>query len=76
MLLTDRGCLRGHPRRLDDSAATRCHFGQPKIQNLGVTALSDEDIGRLYVTVDNSPRMGCIESISDLDGQRQQRLCL
>ena len=74
MLLADRGCLRRHPRRLDDSAG--CHFGQPKIQNLGVTALSDEDIRWFYVTVDDSPRMRCIESISDLDGQRQQRLCL
>ena len=47
------------------------HLGQPEIQNLGVSALGDEDVSRLYVAVDNTLGMGCLERIRNVDAERQ-----
>ena len=49
-------------------------FRQPEVQNLGVSALGDKDVGGLDVAVDDAFGMGCIQCVGDLDGQRQNQL--
>src|SRR5579862_2198160 len=45
-----------------------------EIQNLGVAALGDKDVGRLDVAVDDSFGMSRIKCIGNLDSQRQHQL--
>ena len=45
------------------------HFCQPKVQNLRLTSVRDEDVRWFDVPVDDSFRMCGIESIGDLDAQ-------
>jgi hypothetical protein len=59
-----RGC-----RYLAGRTASGCDFRQSEIENLGVSALGDEDIGRLDVAVDDSFGMGGIEGVGDFDGE-------
>ena len=47
------------------------HLGQSEIQNLGVSALGDEDVSGLDVAVDNAFGMGCVERIRNVDAERQ-----
>ena len=49
-----------------------CHLGQTKIQNLGVSTFRHKDISRLDVPMDNTLRMGDVQGVGNLDGQRQQ----
>ena len=68
MLCTDPGCWLGHDSGcLRYPAAHLRHLRQSKIQNLGVSAFRDEDIGGLDVTVDDAFGVGGIESIGDLN---------
>ena len=77
MLRADSGCgFERHASRFHHSAAHRRNFRQPKVQNLGVAALSNENVGRLDVPVDDTFSVSCIEGIGNLDGQCQQRLGL
>ena len=46
--------LNSHACRFDDPARHRQHFRQSEIQDLGVPALRDEDIGGLDVAVDDA----------------------
>jgi hypothetical protein len=62
------------PRRSIRRASHRNNFRQPKVQNLGVSALSDKDIGRLDVPVDDAFCVGCVERVRNLDSQRQDQL--
>src|SRR6202162_4031069 len=50
------------------------NFRQSKIENLGVSALGDEDVGGLDVAVNNSLGMRGIEGIGNLDGERENQL--
>jgi hypothetical protein len=45
-------------------------FREPKVENLGVSAFGDEDVRRLYVTMDDALGMCRVECIGDLDGER------
>src|SRR5271168_5091274 len=54
----------------------RRQLGQAEIENLGLSALRDEDIRRLDVTVHDSTRMGGIERVRDLDGDIEQLVSL
>src|ERR1700683_5769156 len=47
------------------------HLRQAEVENLCVSALGDEYIGRLDIAVDNPSAMGRIQGVSDLDGQRE-----
>jgi len=49
-------------------AYTRSRWiGEPEIQNLGVAAPGDENVGRLDVTVDDAFCVGGVESVGDLN---------
>ena len=50
------------------------HLGQSKIEDLGVAALGDEDVGGLDVTVDDALAMRRVQRIGDLDGNGQQEV--
>jgi hypothetical protein len=41
-------------------------FATPEIEDLGVTALGDEDVGGFYITVNDVLDVGRIERIGDL----------
>ncbi len=43
-------------------------FRQAKVEDLGLAAFRDEDIGWLQVPVDNACRVRCVECVRDLDG--------
>ena len=62
-----------HRRRLGccfcPSAASRHHFCQSEVENLGVAALSDENVGWLDVAVDDAFGVSGVERVGDLDGQ-------
>ena len=47
---------------------------QPEVQNLRVPAIGHEKIRRLDVAMDNALGVRCVQSIGDLDGQREQRV--
>ena len=72
VLLAHRRLLGRCSRRFHHSAANWRHFRQPKIQNLGVSALGDEDVGRLDVAVDDAFGVGGVERVGNLDGQSEQ----
>ena len=50
-------------------------LGQAEVENLGVSALGHENVCGLDVAVDDSFRVGCIERIGNLDGEREDQLC-
>ncbi len=50
------------------------YLGQPKVQNLGVSPLGDEDIPRLDVAMNNAFAVGSIQPVGNLNRQTQQRV--
>jgi hypothetical protein len=55
----------------------RCRdLRQPKVKDLSMATLGYEDVGGLNVSVHNALGVGRVESIGNLDGQRQQRFQL
>ena len=56
--------------------ASRNHFRQTKIENLGVPSVSHEYVGGLDVSVDDSFGVSGVERISDFDAEIQQCLHL
>ena len=50
------------------------HLRQAEVENLCVSALGDENIGRLDIAVDDPFAMGRIQGVSDLDGQRENHV--
>ncbi len=49
-------------------------FGQAEIEQLGVAARGDEDVGRLDVAVDDPFRVGSVEGVGDLDGGVEKQI--
>ncbi len=52
----------------------RGHFRQAEIENLGVAALGDENVGGLDVAMDDVFAVRGIERIGDFDGQAEQHV--
>jgi hypothetical protein len=48
------------------------HFRHSEIENLGVAALGDEDVGGLYIAMDDVLGVGCVERIGDFNAERKQ----
>ena len=61
--------LRGHgfDRGSGFHAGNGAHFGETEIENFGVAALGDEDVGGLDVAVDDALRVGCVERVGDFN---------
>ena len=45
---------------------------QAEIEDLGMSAFRDEDVGRLDIAMDDSLGVRCFKSIGDFNGERQQ----
>ncbi len=53
----------------------RCHLGQAEVENLGVAAPGYEDVCGFNVAMNHAGRMGCIESIGNVDGDGEKNFC-
>ena len=74
MFGVDTLCRHGLDGRGGFRAGNGAHLGQAKIQNFGVSALGDEDVGGLDVAMDNSLGVGGVESVGDFDADVQENL--
>ena len=63
----------GGSSTVGDPSAGSDHFGQSKIQNLGVTALGDEEIRRLDVAMNDAVGVRGIEGVGDFDGREPEQ---
>ena len=50
------------------------HLGQAEVQNLGVAARGDKDVGRLDIAMDDPGGVRGVQGVSNLHADRQQRL--
>jgi hypothetical protein len=73
-----RGYFCRHRGAFRDSLApaSASLLGKPKIQDLGVAARRDEDVGGLQVTVNDSLGVSRVEGVGNLDGEFQQQFQL
>ena len=64
-------CCRCHAR---DTVGEIANFCQAKIENLGVTAFADKNVGWLDVAMNDAFRVSGVESVSNFDSEREQSL--
>ena len=50
------------------------HLGQPKVEDLGVTALRHQNVGWFNVTMNDPFTMRCIQRVGNLNPKRQDVL--
>src|SRR5580704_15162036 len=48
-------------------------FGKPEVENFGVAALGDKNVGRFNVAVDDSFAVGRVERVGDVNAQVQKQ---
>ena len=65
---------RGARRIVAGVRADEGYFGQPEIQNLGVAACGDENVGRLNVAMNDTFAMRRLQPIRNFDGDIQKAL--
>jgi hypothetical protein len=58
--------------RAGDGRAVFQQLGETEVEDLGVAARGDEDVGRLDVAVDDTAGVRGVQRIGDLDGQVDQ----
>ena len=56
-----------------DEAGFGFHLRQTEVENFGVSALGDENVGRLDVAMNNALGVGGVERIGDFDAQGENR---
>jgi hypothetical protein len=66
---------RGGRFRSRDSSGRK--LGQAEIEDFGVAAISDKNVGGLYVAMNDSFGMRSIQRVRDVDtGRKQSAICL
>src|SRR5262249_30349912 len=53
-----------------------CYFGEAEVEDFGVAATGNEDVGGLDVAVNDALGMSCVEGIGHFDGDIQQTVQL
>ncbi len=71
VLLVHHARLRVGRSDLARRAGSGGYLRQTEIQNLGVTALGDENVRGLDVAMDYALAVRCIQCVGDLDGQTE-----
>ena len=55
-------------------AIAASHLGQSEVQDLGVAAWADEDVGGLDIAVNDACAVRRIQRVGDFDAERQHRV--
>ena len=71
MLFVDRARHRARRCNLAGRTARGCDLRQPEIQNLGVAALGDKNIGGFDVAVDDAFGVRGVECVGNLNRQTE-----
>src|ERR1022692_1356212 len=66
--------LRVQRRNVPRRTARKTDLRQPKVQNFGVSALRNKNVGRLDVAMNDPFGVSRIQRVRNLDGQRQNQL--
>ena len=66
----------GQRRRIGVVRDRASHLGQSEVQDLGVAAWADEDVGGLDIAVNDAGAVRGIQRVGDFDAERQQRVHL
>jgi hypothetical protein len=72
VLFVHRRCRAVCRYNLARTTACRCDLRQPKIQNLGVPSLGDENVRGLDVSVDDTCDVCGIERVGDVDSDGEK----
>lgn len=49
-----------------------CNFGQTEVEDFGMAATSDENVGGLDVPMNDTLRMGCIQTVGNVNSENKE----
>ena len=70
--LSGHFCVQWWARRRHSPALNWCYLCQTKIQNLGVPALGNENVGRLDIAMNDTFTVGRFQRVCDFDSQAER----